>query len=177
MNKSIKVSIIIIFIASVIALITIASGHTSLTNCEYYKLRRHSLIFIIGIALLSLITGLLIKMEKDTRYIFIGVMTFGSFLINHHLYDKKYDEILEKKQTTITKAIIYDIGYNQFSTFLKIKTNPEKFKANVGLKKKSHIGNLKIGDTILIKYVTDCKSIIGFFNLAPTKQELNLYTN
>ncbi len=175
MNKYIKHIILLLHSALVFFLIAFASGYTQYTDCDYYKLKRSSIIPILVIALLSFVVGLVLKMKKDTRYIFVVSVSMISFFLMSHFYEKKQLELLKNNDTIITKAIIFDIEYQQFTTFILFKTTPKKFKASKDLKKKSDLGNLKIGDTILIKYAMDCYAIFNFHNLSPTKEELAKY--
>ncbi|WP_282133412.1 hypothetical protein [Cellulophaga baltica] len=175
MNKYLKLTIIVGFVGCVSFLIALASGYTTYTDCEFYKARRTSLVPILIIVLVSFITGKILKMDKDLVYIFVGAVFFGSFFIVPYLYDKKYEELLLREENKTTKAIIKNINYQQFTTFLKFETVPQKFTATLALKKKSDIRTLKEGDTILIKYAISCAYLIGFHNLSPTKDELKLY--
>jgi len=94
----------------------------------------------------------------------LGV-TVISFFAMRHFYKKKYQQSIEEKITIVTKATIYKIGKHQFTTFLSFKTEPKKFRATRALETKSDLGDLKVGDTILIEYVKECHYIFDFYNL------------
>lgn len=172
MKKYSKIIVISIYLVIVLIIIAIASGYTTLTNCDYFKSGSNILKPILGITLIGFLAGKALKMERDSIFILaVSASIFSLFTISH--FSKKYKEkVLNEPNTIINEAIIYDISYHQFTTFLKLKTVPKKYKSSLALNKKSDLGNLKINDTILIKYSPECYGIMDFYNLSPTKEDL-----
>ncbi|WP_209406401.1 hypothetical protein [Pseudozobellia sp. WGM2] len=176
MNRYVKILLFLIFAGIVLYIIAIASGYTSFTDCEYYKQNKVSLKFIFLIGLVSFVLGRILKMDNNSIYIFVVAISLFTFFISSHLRQKNISQKLEENTVVITKAVIKKISKHQFTTFLAIITIPKKFKSSLDLQKKSDLGDLKVNDTILIKYSSECYGIWDFHNLSPTKEELKYYS-
>lgn len=135
-------------------------------------------IFLAVLFFIGLIFSKFLNINKEKNFLFTFIVPISLFFIHIYFFNNKLQNFISSNTLVITKAIVKHKTEGQRNHSITILYNINKsLNKTIMPLDLSKVKKLELGDTILLKYVKNCTSVIELYKSFPSKKELEKFSN